>query len=103
MAAQGVVVSVLSQELPPGLPLMSHIDPERSNTSMATRSFREAWPLTARAVELNPRYLINHAGTLVVAVTVTCRRLALLGELTTTTLAIVMTVPVVDQLPGGKF
>ncbi len=46
---------------------------------------------------------MNQVGTLVLAVTVTWRRLALLGELITVTLAVVMTVLEVAQFPLGKF
>jgi hypothetical protein len=45
---------------------------------------------------------MNQAGTLVLAVTVTWRRFALLGELTTVTLAVVITVLKVAQFPFGK-
>jgi peptidyl-tRNA hydrolase len=52
-------------------PLTEHIDPERSSTSIATRSLREAWPVTVRLVKVKPTNFMNQAGTLVVAVTVT--------------------------------
>src|SRR5580658_4925337 len=103
MAEHGVDVLLLPQGGLAVAPLIEHIEPERSNTSMATRSLREAWPETVRLVRLNPRYFINQVGTLVLAVTVTWRRLAWLGELTTTTLAVLITVPLVPQFPFGKF
>src|SRR5271163_2746891 len=102
MAAQGIFVLFLLQGGLAEPPLTEHIDPERSSTSMATISLREAWPWTVRGVEPNASHFINQAGTLVVAVTVTSRRLALLGELTTVTVLVFITVPVVFQFPDGK-
>src|SRR5579871_3771162 len=80
-------------------PLMEHMEPDRSSTSMATTSRREAVPLAVMVVELMLNQRMNQVGTVVVAVTETVRRLA--GAVTTT-VPVFMMVLVVDQVAAGK-